>query len=184
MQDWTKIISAGVGPIIVISACGLLCLAFYNRLAAVVTRMRAFHREQLDEQEALARLRAAGSVDEIAIVRHQEVQGMLRVQIEHIGRRARLINRTLGCLLLAIVSLAVCSMALGLSTLWPGLVYAAVSLFILGLALLVLGVISALFELHSALDPVDLESKFIADMAEEFSALGAKEAEEKIAKRG
>jgi hypothetical protein len=184
MQDWTKIISAGVGPIIVISACGLLCLAFYNRLAAVVTRMRAFHREQLDEQEALARLRAAGSVDEIAIVRHQEVLGMLRVQIGHISRRARLINRTLRCLLLSIVSLALCSMSLGLSTVWPVLVYAAVSLFILGLTLLVLGMVSALFELHSALDPVDLETKFIVDMAEEFSALGAKEAQQEIANRG
>src|SRR6476620_4889188 len=55
--DWSKVIAAGVGPIIVISACGLLCLAFYNRLAAVVTRLRSFHREQLQEQEILARLR-------------------------------------------------------------------------------------------------------------------------------
>ena len=52
MGDWSNIITAGVGPVIVISACGLLCLAFYNRLAAVVTRLRGFHRERLHEHEA------------------------------------------------------------------------------------------------------------------------------------
>jgi hypothetical protein len=34
-MDWFKIVSAGVAPIIVISACGLLCLAFYNALDPV-----------------------------------------------------------------------------------------------------------------------------------------------------
>src|SRR3982751_6882431 len=88
-MDWSKIISAGVGPIIVISACGLLWLAFYNRLAAGVTRLRAFHREQLQEQETLARLRRTGGDDnELALVRHQEMVGMLEVQTEHITRRA------------------------------------------------------------------------------------------------
>src|SRR3954470_14279250 len=93
MTDWPRIISAGVGPIIVISACGLLCLAFYNRLAAVVGRLRMFHREQLHEQEALARCRSNG--DEMALVRYQEMLGMLSVQIDHVSRRATLLRRTL-----------------------------------------------------------------------------------------
>ncbi len=40
MDQWTKVIAASVSPIIVISACGLLCLAFYNRMAAIVNRLR------------------------------------------------------------------------------------------------------------------------------------------------
>src|SRR3954454_19047521 len=122
MDNWTRIISAGVGPIIVISACGLLCLAFYNRLAAVVTRLRAFHREQLHEQEALARSRQNGGQNEAQddggaadLIRHQEVLGMLSVQIEHVTRRARLIRYTLACLLLTIACLAACSLAVGLT---------------------------------------------------------------------
>src|SRR5580765_5643914 len=101
MTDWSKIISAGVGPIIVISACGLLCLAFYNRLAAVVTRLRLFDRERLVEHEALARQRRTESPDDIALVRHQELLGALEIQTRHVTRRARLIRRTLICLLLS-----------------------------------------------------------------------------------
>src|SRR5690606_17379431 len=81
MDDWSKIISTGVGPIIVISACGLLCLAFYNRLAAVVTRMRAFHRERLHAHDAMDRAATANPPNEIEIVRQQELIGMLQVQM-------------------------------------------------------------------------------------------------------
>src|SRR3954467_3559041 len=100
MWDASRIISAGVGPIIVISACGLLCLAFYNRLAAVVTRLRAFDRERLHEQEALAREMKSATPDEFAQGRPRELIGMLEVQTRHVIRRAHFIRRTLGCLLL------------------------------------------------------------------------------------
>src|SRR5438477_6549854 len=85
VTDWSRIISIGVGPIIVISACGLLCLAFYNRLAAVVSRLRAFQRERLHEQEALSRDRATAG-DEVSVVRHQELLGALQVQTRHVTR--------------------------------------------------------------------------------------------------
>ena len=168
MEDWPKIIAAGVGPIIVISACGLLCLAFYNRLAAVVTRLRAFDRERLHEQEALSRQLASNTPDEIAIVRHREVLGMLETQTRHVTHRAHLIRRTLGCLLLTIICLALCSLLLGLSMHWGKLIYPAVVLFVAGLLLLVIGVIFAMLEMKYALDPIELESKFIRDFAAQF----------------
>src|SRR5580765_3326482 len=160
MHDWSKVIVTGVGPIIVISACGLLCLAFYNRLAAIVSRLRTFHREWLHEQEALARERASGSTDPISTVRHQEMLGMLQVQTEHVIRRARLIRATLLCMLLTIASLSMCSLFLGLSAIWLPAMYVAVPLFVLGLLLLFVGVILAALELRRALDPVALERRF------------------------
>jgi hypothetical protein len=168
MQDWSRIISAGVGPIIVISACGLLCLAFYNRLAAVVTRLRAFHRERLHEQEALARERAKPEPGNVALVRRQEVLGMLQVQTDHVKSRARLIRLTLAFLLLTIICLAFCSLAVGLSVVWPLAIYAAVPLFVLGLLLLVIGVVFAMIEMKYALDPIELESRFVTEMMQQF----------------
>jgi hypothetical protein len=168
MTEWPKIISAGVGPIIVISACGLLCLAFYNRLAAVVTRLRSFHRERLHEQDALDREMASSTPDEMALVRHRELLGMLEVQTRHVTRRARWIRRTIGCLLLTIACLAACSLCVGLSTLLPALIYPAVVLFIVGLLLLIVGVIFAMIEMKFALDPVELESRFVRDIGEQF----------------
>src|SRR3982751_5109848 len=162
MDNWTRIISAGVGPIIVISACGLLCLAFYNRLAAVVGRLRMFHREQLHEQEALARCRSHG--DEMGLVRYQEMLGMLSVQIDHVSRRATLLRRTLASLLMAIATMAGCSLMVGLATLEPRLVYLAVPLFVTGLLLVILAVSFAMLELKYAMDPVNLEGLFIKEL--------------------
>ena len=171
MSDWSKVIFAGVGPIIVISACGLLCLAFYNRLAAVVTRLRAFHRERLHEHEALATQQASPQPDERAIFRHRELIGMLETQTRHVTRRAHLIRHTLGSLLLTIACLALCSLFLGLSTVWPAMIYAAVPLFVVGLLLVVVAMILAMRELALALDPVNLESRFVRDMEEQFDAV-------------
>ncbi len=171
MQDWSKVIVAGVGPIIVISACGLLCLAFYNRLAAVVTRLRAFHRERLHEHEALKRAQRADPPDDLALVRSQELLGMLDVQTRHVTARARLIRKTLACLLLTIASLALCSLLLGLGAVWPPLNYAAAGLFVIGLVLLIAGVGFALAELRRALDPIELESRFVRDVVERYEQL-------------
>jgi hypothetical protein len=168
MDDPSRIISAGVGPIIVISACGLLCLAFYNRLAAVVTRLRGFHRERLAEQDALHRARQDKDADDVTTVRHQEMLGMLEVQTRRVTRRARLIRSTLILLLLTIICLALCSLTLGLSILRPELIYVAVGLFITGLILLIIGVSFAVIEMRTALDPIELESRFVQEIVEQF----------------
>ena len=53
-EQWTKVLGASVTPVVVISATALLCLAFYNRLAAIVGRLRSVQRERLEQQERLA----------------------------------------------------------------------------------------------------------------------------------
>jgi hypothetical protein len=165
MEDLSKIISAGTGPIIVISACGLLCLAFYNRLSGLVARLRLFHRERLKEQEELGRQRASVQPEPAALTMHQEMLESLEMQTTYIMNRARLIRRSLSCFLLTIACLSVCSLILGLSVLWPRLIVASVVFFIVGMALLVIGVIFAMRELHLALQPVELESRFIDEIA-------------------
>ncbi len=164
MRDLSPIISAGVGPIIVISACGLLCLAFYNRLSAVVTRLRGFDRERLQEQEALEKHQASGDLATAA--RHVEILSMLKTQTEMVRHRAHLIRRTLACLLTTIICLALCSLTLGLSAVWHGLDYAAVPLFILGLLLLVVAALFAITELRYALHPIELESRRVSELTE------------------
>jgi len=53
---WAQIIPSSVVPVVIISACGLLCLAFYNRLAYIVTRLRSLQRERLAEYKEIFRL--------------------------------------------------------------------------------------------------------------------------------
>src|SRR5450432_1244928 len=108
--DWTKIISASVVPVVIISACGLLCLAFYSRLAAIVSRLRAFQRERLHEQEIADR---DTSTDDADAARRRLLLAHLATQTSHVTRRAKLIRLTLGFLLLAIAMLIGCSLMLG-----------------------------------------------------------------------
>lgn len=54
MPAWERrngLLSVSVVPVVIISACGLLSLAFYGRLAALVARLRVFQRAMLREQE-------------------------------------------------------------------------------------------------------------------------------------
>ena len=168
MRDLSGVVSAGVGPIIVISACGLLCLAVYNRLTAVVTRLRSFQRERLHEADVLVKLRGQQGPDPAALRKSQELLGHLEVQTGHVIRRARLLRLALFFFLLTIACLSVCSLALGLTVLWPSLMALAAVMFVTGLLSLLAGVVVAMLELKAALDPIELETLFVSRMAEEW----------------
>lgn len=154
--DVSKVVTAGVAPIIVISACGLLALAFYNRLAAMVTRLRAFQRESLAEQEKLDRETDAAKRREKAdLVRH------LREQTTDVLTRARLIRASLFCLLLTIGLLTACSISLGVAVVADAAFWAAAAFFMAGMFSLIGAVVMAMLELRKALGPVHEESRFV-----------------------
>jgi hypothetical protein len=163
-SDWAKIISASVVPVVIISACGLLCLAFYNRLAAIVSRLRGFQRERLHERELL---HGAGPEEGQEQSRRRRLLELLETQTADVVRRAKLIRLTLLFLLLTISLMIGCSMMLGLSVLVPQAIFIAVPLFILGLLTILAGTIAAMLELKAALQPAELESRFVSDMLQE-----------------
>ena len=98
-EPWSRIVSASVTPVVVISACGLMSLAFYNRLASIVSRLRGFQRERLHEQEEIHRLTAQSSHDEITLTRRLRFLDNLSNQTTRTLRRAKLVRFTLLCLL-------------------------------------------------------------------------------------
>jgi hypothetical protein len=164
-SEWAKVISASVVPVVIISACGLMCLAFYNRLAAIVSRLRAFQRERLEAQEEADRV-APGMPNANAgeAARLDLLLQHLSLQTSRVMRRARLIRLTLSFLLLAIALLIMCSLLLGLSVELPRATLAAGVLFAAGLLSMLISVTLALLELQGALEPAELESKFVSDM--------------------
>ena len=163
-EDWPRVVAASVVPVVIISACGLLCLAFYNRLAAVVSRLRVFHRERLHEQDLLDRHGAAATSDPAAAEaarRHAQLLDVLEQQTERVAARARLVQATLMCLLATVGCLTACSLFSGVGILFPPAFALAVALFFAGMILLLLAVFLAVLELRRALDPVELESRFV-----------------------
>jgi hypothetical protein len=162
-----------VVPVVIISACGLLSLAFYGRLAAVVSRLRGFQREILKEQEKPRRPGGWGQARRLEL---------LRKQTEEVRQRARRIR--LGLIFLtAVAVLIVCSLTLMLSGFAPVAAFFAAGLFGLGLLSVLGGIIAAMLELRGALHPVELETQFVSDavdagIAEALHEGGAVEAEE------
>lgn len=162
-ENWSHLISASVVPIVVISASGLLCLAFYNRLAAIVSRLRLFQRERLQQQEL--RDRAVAAKDTSTAVRHERLLDLLADETENVTKRAHLIRSTLMLFLLAIAALVVCSLMCGVTAVWKSAIYPAVAMFVTGMLLLLAGVICAILEIKMSLGPVELESEVIALLA-------------------
>jgi Flp pilus assembly protein TadB len=169
-EDYIKIISVSVVPVVIISACGLLCLAFYNRLASIVSRLRNFQRERLHEQESyLSKIRQA-PVDPGEADRHQRFLDVLATQTNKVGRRARLIRLALLCLLATIASLVLCSLLAGLGVVLPEFDIVAAVLFFMGMLLLFIGVILAMTEMLSSLEMIELESRFVKGMEEQLES--------------
>ncbi len=173
-QDWTKIISMSVVPVAIISACALLCLALYNRLASMISRLRGFQRERLREYEEYAQHVRTGHQDASTMEHHQQVMKMLAVQTRRVYRRARLMRTSILFLLAGIAALTLCSLTTGLALLMPtlngGAWLTAVSLFLGGMALMLVGVVLAFAELWNALEPVQLESQFVGELSQQLDA--------------
>lgn len=163
-DQWSKVVVASVAPVVVISASGLLCLAFYNRLAAIVSRLRAVQRERMAELTASRSALDRGSND---LVRgHQRMLRNLGDQTNHIIKRARLIRLTLLCLLATIGQLVLSSLLNGAALIWPRASVGAACMFATGMLSLLAGVVAAMLELRESLDVVQLETRLVSDLTE------------------
>lgn len=167
--EWPSVISVSVVPVVIISACGLLSLAFYGRLAALVSRLRSFQREMLREQEKWAK---EGPGD------HQQLLEVLRTQTLQVTERARLIRRALLFFLAAVGVLIVCSLTLVASWFFPPAAFLTAVFFVVGLLSMLGGVISALMELRESLEQVELEGRFVFHAVEPSLANSRQDSEE------
>lgn len=143
-----QIIQTLVAPAVMISACGLLALAFYNRLAAIVGRARAFAHERY-----LAR-RQLHQADDPDLAQRLKT---LEDQVGRILRRARLMRAALYCLLMTVLLMLGCSLCLGVSLLVIDFESIALVCFLAGVGAMLIGIVFAVLELRHALDPVTVE---------------------------
>ncbi len=157
---WAAIITSSVVPVVIISACGLLCLAFYNRLSVVVTRLRSLQRERISEYKELFRLEEK---KEKAIAK-QEAEHFLHFledQTADVLKRARYLRNCIFCLIMAIFSLVLTSLTIGASLFFPYIDFVVLFFFILGLFFVLYGLSFAILEIKIALNPIKMESGFV-----------------------
>jgi hypothetical protein len=152
--DPAAYISAAVVPVVMISACGLLTLALYNRLSSIVTRLRTLLRERAEGHDVADLAPAEAGAAREDTTDRRRLHEMLDRAAHHVLRRARLVRAALAYLLGAMMCLALCSLTGGVGTVWQGAAYVALAFFVAGL-------LAALLELRLALRPVEIESRVV-----------------------
>ena len=131
-----------------ISACGLVTLALYNRLGAILARIRSFHQQK------------------IGLLEH-DFEGnallleMLDSQIKKVTGKAKMIQKSLFCLLAAMTGFLLCSVFAGATVLnvWFGI--AAVGTYVLGITFFLSGIGLAMRELSLSLVPLEEENAYL-----------------------
>lgn len=151
-MDIAKLLSVSVTPVVLISASGLIVLALYNRLGLINARVRNFHREKMS---LVRELEVDDRIDKRLLL------NMMNAQIARVMNKAKLTSLGLSALLSAIVSFVLCSLTAAIGTLVPVVNYVAFGFHLLGLALFLVAILVALFELRHSLEPMQEENEYI-----------------------
>ncbi len=157
-------------PVVLISANGLICLALYNRLAAVTSRLRAFCREQFEMNLHLAKLEEEPRPSKVLTTHLQNRIAVLEKQRNSILSRAIQLRNALIMLLSAIIGMLTSSLLLGIAqefSLHPGIPLTA---FVIGTLAMIAGIVLAIGELTMTLEPVQAETSFFADDGERLNS--------------
>jgi hypothetical protein len=163
MQSHLETIQSFVAPVVMVSANGLLCLAFYNRLSALANRSRAMNKERFDLVAQLSALRVKGAAG--LEPEHLELRIATLDQIGHqLYDRARWIRCTLMGLLISVLCMLACSLSLGLATLLEAVAAIVPWLFVAGILSMMVGVLAAIVELGRTLQPLLFEHEQIDDL--------------------
>jgi hypothetical protein len=163
MLPYLETIQSFVAPVVMVSANGLLCLAFYNRLSALANRSRAMNKERFDLVAELSALQAKSAMG--LEPEHLELRIATLDEIGHqLFERARWIRRTLMSLLVSVLCMLACSLCLGLASLVEAIGVIAPWLFVAGIISMIVGILAAIEELRRSLQPLLFEHEQIDDL--------------------
>jgi hypothetical protein len=151
-MDISQLLTASVTPVVLISACGLITLALYNRLGAILTRLRAFHQQKL---ELLKQLDDRESDESYTLLR------MVDSQIEKVTLKAKVVQKGLYCLLSAAVAFLLCSTFAAVAVLNEQFSMIALGMHFVGLLLFLSGIGWAIRELTLSIMPLDEENAYL-----------------------
>ncbi len=146
-----ELIQPLLAPAVMFSAGGLLCMAQFARLTAVIAQVRVFNRERLECLQAMKDAPEARRA-----VYAQRSQG-LEHQAAEVLSHARIIRNALMFLVAGILWMLLCSLVVGASYLWSPLGEAVVPVFVVGLVSTFVGMCLVFQELFVSLDVVRFE---------------------------
>lgn len=151
-MDAFHLLSVSITPVVLISACGLITLALYNRLGAILARIRAFHQQKIELLENLDQ-REGGD--------QEMLLELIDSQITKVTVKAKAIQKGLYCLLSAVLAFLICSLLGAGAVLHESVGLVALGMHVLGLSLFLVGIGWAIRELTLSLTPLEEESAYL-----------------------
>jgi hypothetical protein len=128
-------------------------LALYNRLNAILVRIRAFHQQKITLLEDVG-TREAGAPQ-------QKLLDMIDSQIRKVTAKAKAIQNGLYCLLSAVLAFLMCSLLTPAVLLHNSIGIAALAMHVTGLLLFAAGIGWAIRELTLSLIPLEEENAYL-----------------------
>jgi hypothetical protein len=160
-MDASHLLSVSVTPVVLISASALVTLALYNRLGTILARIRAFHQQKI---ELFKNLHGHEFVEQQMLIE------MLNSQVVGVTGKARVIQKSLYCLLAAIVAFLLCSLFAGATELQEGIGMIALAMALIGLGLFLGGIGLAMWELRLSLTPLEEENAYLEALTARYLA--------------
>ena len=152
-----QLLSVSVTPVVLISACGLITAALYNRLSAILARIRVYHQQKIGVLED----RKQRQTSERKLLLH-----VMDSQIAKMTAKAKMIQKGLFCLLCAILAFLLCSLLTAVAVLHDSIGVVALVADVIGLTLFASGIGWALKELMLSLSPLEEESSYLQNLTE------------------
>lgn len=153
-----QILSVSVTPVVLISACGLITLALYNRLGVILARIRALHQQKID---LLKSRQLLSGIDQ------RQLLELIDSQSAKVTDNAAMIQRGLACLLGACLAFLVCSCLTAASAVIQSLGFVALIAHFVGLTLFACGLGWALKEIRRSLTPLQDERNCLDSWTDE-----------------
>lgn len=149
-----------LAPAVLVPACALLAMSASARLSSILARVRDLHQRRLDAYVAVP------LDDERALqVREIRLDG-LEVQSHQLIRRAALARASLILTYLSVAFLLLSSGSLGLAIVWHPAEYVAITLFIVGLIVVLAAVVVAILDVRGALRWVRYEHQRVGSLGD------------------
>jgi hypothetical protein len=172
-MDTAHLLSISVTPVVLISACGLISLALYNRLGIILARIRAFHQQKIEFLK---------EIDQRPNGDQQKMLEMLDSQVAKVTIKARVIQRGLYCLMSAVLAFLSCSLLTPATEFHVSMGMLAFGVYVLGVLLFIAGICWAIRELALSLIPLEEESACLDLLTAQHQAKSEGEKNLKLAK--
>lgn len=150
-----------VPPVVMISACGLLCMAQFGRYSGVIGRIRGFHQERLKYLAQLPSLTG----HELALTRRRSEE--LELQAHRVLELANMIRKALLFLVGAVMLLIVSSLLIGAELVWPNIgAGPSIAALVAGMTSMLIGMTYVFREVLVSLEVVNDEHERLESLIE------------------